>query len=272
MARTKRQTRQGIVIFALEWLILFLAVSLATIAERSLVFNIVSITALSFLGTYLILKTKKLGVSTDMASLNNLGNPLMTRLLKVAPGTYNHSLIVAQLASSCGKAISINSELLQLGAYYHDIGKIMNPSIFVENGKNTGSEHNLEKKIIAHVKNGLKIANEYFLPVEICDLIIQHHGNSRVESFKESGFHYPGPKPQSKIAGIIMLSDCVEASVRSQKNPNEITIRKIIDTQVKKKQDSGQLSESGLSEDEIGKIKQDFALTISNIYHKRNKQ
>jgi membrane-associated HD superfamily phosphohydrolase len=69
-----------------------------------------------------------------------------------------------------------------------------------------------------------------------------------------------------------MLSDCVEASVRSQKNPNEITIRKIIDTQVKKKQDSGQLSESGLSEDEIGKIKQDFALTISNIYHKRNKQ
>jgi putative nucleotidyltransferase with HDIG domain len=271
MAKLNKKTRQSIAVFLLESAVLAFAVFLSLFIFKTMLEIIIMIFLLSSIVTYYIFSIKKLSIETELLNLGNLGNPLLSKLLKVAPGTYNHSLIVAQLASSSGKVISLSSDFLRLGGYYHDIGKIKNPYEFIENGRKIENSHLQEKRIINHVKNGLKIAREYSLPKEICDLIREHHGDGKIESFKDSAFNYPGPKPQSKVSGIIMLSDCVEASIRSQKNLSDQMIEKIVQTEVDKKLKSGQLDEAGLAGSDIVKIKQDFISTLINIYHKRKR-
>lgn len=215
---------------------------------------------------------KRLELNNNLDVLGNINNPVLSLLSKKAPGTFNHSINVGQLSGNAGKAIGYKNDYLKIGAYYHDIGKIINSKIFVENKPNTDQKDvsvDLERKIIEHVKNGLKMAEKFRLPAVIHDVISQHHGTTQISSLKNPTLYYPGPKPQSKLAGIIMLSDCVEARSRSFKKLDEQLIEKIVTTEMEKRISSGQLEDSTLTQGELKKIQSCFIETLSHINHKR---
>jgi putative nucleotidyltransferase with HDIG domain len=215
---------------------------------------------------------KRLELNNNLDVLGNINNPVLSLLSKKAPGTFNHSINVGQLSGNAGKAIGYKNDYLKIGAYYHDIGKIINSKIFVENKPNTDQKDvpvDLERKIIEHVKNGLKMAEKFRLPAVIRDVISQHHGTTQISSLKNLTLYYPGPKPQSKLTGIIMLSDCVEARSRSFKKLDEQLIEKIVITEMEKRISSGQLEDSTLTANELKKIQSCFIETLSHINHKR---
>lgn len=215
---------------------------------------------------------KRLELNNNLDVLGNINNPVLSLLSKKAPGTFNHSINVGQLSGNAGKAIGYKNDYLKIGAYYHDIGKIINSKIFVENKPNTDQKDvpvDLERKIIEHVKNGLKMAEKFRLPAVIRDVISQHHGTTQISSLKNPTLYYPGPKPQSKLTGIIMLSDCVEARSRSFKKLDEQLIEKIVITEMEKRISSGQLEDSTLAANELKKIQSCFIETLSHINHKR---
>lgn len=272
-----KKNRYFLALFFLQWIFLSLGVLLSFFLVNNFLIVGLLCGLLAFLFSFILLKIsnyfKKGQISEELLNLGHLGNPLLTMLSKQAPGTYNHSLAVAQLSVACGRSISLDSEYLRLGSYYHDIGKLKSPKVFIENSsqKDQGDSKNLEKQIIAHVKNGLNIAKEYSLPREITDIIAQHHGDSSVESFKASKIRYPGPKPQNKLSGIIMISDCIEASLRSKKNSDYVAIEKIVTTEIEKKEASGQLKECGLTKIDLSKIKIALIETSQNIHHKRTR-
>ena len=179
------------------------------------------------------------GVTTDLTLLELLdfNNPLLKRLQQQANGTFNHSVVVGNLAEGCADAIGAHALLCRVGAYYHDIGKLKNPEYFIENQFSGESKHDkvtwtMSAKVIRnHVKEGLRLANEYGLPKAVQDFIATHHGSTRVEYFyrqalaevedpsqiDENAFRYPGPKPQTKETGILMICESIEAAVRSIK-------------------------------------------------------
>jgi len=191
-------------------------------------------------------------------------------------GTFNHSIVVGNLAEACAKAIGAHSLLCRVGAYYHDIGKMDKSEYFIENqygGKNRHDDitHTMSAKIIrAHVVEGLKLAQEYGLPKVVSDFIPMHHGTTRVEYFyrlalkeaeekgqkvDESAFRYPGPKPNTKETGILMICEAVEAAVRSIKEPDIFKIEAMIDNIINQRVGDGQLNECPLTLDELNKIK-----------------
>jgi rRNA maturation RNase YbeY len=195
------------------------------------------------------------GVTTDirLLELGNPGHPLLRRLMVEAPGTYSHSVMTANLAESAAEDIGANPLLARVGAYYHDVGKIRRPGFFVENQSEGINPHDntapsLSALIItAHVKEGLELAREHKLPEELTQIIEQHHGNSLVSYFynkakeaddgaNEADFRYPGSRPQSREAALVMLADSCEAAVRALKKPLhpkvEATVRKIVDGKV----------------------------------------
>jgi putative nucleotidyltransferase with HDIG domain len=235
-------------------------------------------------------------ISWDTASnfkLNrytDLQRPLMKKLLKEAPGTYQHSMTVAYLAQSVGEAIGANLLLLRVGAYYHDIGKMDSPKNFIENQYNSDNPHDLlypwesAELIINHVKNGLKIARESRLPKAVVDLIPQHHGNQLIEYFYNEAaknhtpttvdqldFRYPGPRPQSIEAAILMIVDAAEAASRSMKDPNRSKFEKMIQLIIVKRMNDGQFSESDLTTRDISKIKDALLNALEASFHSRIK-
>ncbi len=215
---------------------------------------------------------RRLELNSNLDVLGNINNPVLSLLSKKAPGTFNHCINVGQLSGDAGKAIGYKSDYLKIGAYYHDIGKITNSKIFIENRPNTDQNDipvDLEQKIIEHVKNGLKLAEKFRLPAVICDVISQHHGTTQISSLKNPTLYYPGPKPQSKLTGIIMLSDCIEARSRSFKKLDEQMIEKIVISEMEKRISSGQLEDSTLTPGELKKIQSCFIETLSHINHKR---
>lgn len=217
------------------------------------------------------------GVTTDLTLLEHLdfNNPLLKRLQQQANGTFNHSVVVGNLAEGCADAIGAHALLCRVGAYYHDIGKLKNPEYFIENQFSGESKHDkvtwtMSAKVIRnHVKEGLRLADEYGLPKAIQDFIATHHGTTRVEYFyrqalaevkdpseiDENAFRYPGPKPRTKETGILMICESIEAAVRSIKEPDIVKVEDMIDRIIKKKLEDGQLDECPLTMDELRRIK-----------------
>ncbi|MBE6064612.1 MAG: HD family phosphohydrolase [Clostridium cochlearium] len=224
-----------------------------------------------------------------LLELSNPNNPLLKRLLMEAPGTYHHSVLVGNLAEMAAEQVGGSPVLARVASYYHDIGKIKRPYFFKENQLGNDNPHdkinpNLSTLIItAHVKDGIELAEEYKIPKVIRDIIEQHHGTTLVKYFyitmknsmenpeeiKEEDFRYPGPKPESKEAAIIMLADSVEAAVRSINDPTKGKIEEMVNNIIKGKLNEGQLDNCDLTLKDIDKIRNSFVKILLGIYHQR---
>jgi len=222
-----------------------------------------------------------------MMRLESLSHPLLIELSLEAPGTYNHSLTVANLASRASKAIGADSILTRIGGYYHDIGKLKKPEYFIENqipGENPHAEMDDPQKsaeiILDHVKDGVKMAEDNHFPKEIIDLIEQHHGTTIVTFFYQKAkdkyfkasreeFKYPGPKPLTPEAAILMLSDAIEAKIRLVAKITPLVIRETVDEVINTRIKEKQLEVSGLDDNKIARIRISFIETLSTIFHQR---
>lgn len=227
-------------------------------------------------------------ITTDvrLLELANPAHPLMRRLMMEAPGTYNHSVLTANLAEAAAEDIGADPLLARVGAYYHDIGKIRRPLFFLENqvgGENPHDETSpsLSTLIItSHVKDGLELAKEYKLPEEVRDIIAQHHGTSVVtyfygkarsddESVNADDFRYEGERPRSREAALVMLADSAEAVARTVKKPTPERMEQVVRRVAKDKLEDGQLDESALTLADIDKIVKRYAQMLSGVYHRR---
>ena len=224
-----------------------------------------------------------------MLELSNPNTPLLKKLLMEAPGTYHHSMLVANLAELAAEEVKANPVIARIGAYYHDVGKTTRPYFFKENQISKENPHdkitaNLSTLIIiSHVKEGLELAKEYNIPEVIQDIIAQHHGTTLVKYFyytvknnsenpdevREEDFRYPGPIPSTKEAGIIMLADSVEAAVRSINEPTKGKIEEMVNNIIKDKLHSGQLNDCDLTLKDLETIRKCFLKTLNGIYHQR---
>ncbi len=231
------------------------------------------------------------GITTDikLLELSSQSEPLMKRLLLEAPGTYHHSIIVGNLAEAGGEAIGEDALLCRVAAYYHDIGKLRRPYFFIEN--QLGSENPHDKLtprlsaliITAHIKDGLELAKRYKIPEPIRDIISQHHGTSTVAYFlhqarqlspqgeepREEDFRYAGPRPNSRVAAIVMLADSAEAAARTLNNPTPQAIETLVRSIFKKALDDGQLDQCPISLKDINNLINSFTTILTGIYHHR---
>jgi putative nucleotidyltransferase with HDIG domain len=228
------------------------------------------------------------GIETDLTLLewSDLNRPLMQRLSLEAPGTFAHSMVIANLAEAACRAINANALLARVGAYYHDIGKIGRPQYFVENQKQDRNPHDAlgpddSARIIRdHVREGLALAAKYRLPRVLSAFITEHHGTGQISYFldkaRESGatvdpaqFEYPGPVPRTAETAVVMLADGVEAAVRVLNEPTAPRVREVIDHIVRQRLEQGQLREAPLTLQQIETIKEQFARVLSGMYHSR---
>lgn len=225
---------------------------------------------------------------TTLLELSNLNNPLLRRFAEQAPGSYQHSLQVANLAEEAARVVGANSLLVRTGSLYHDVGKIVNSGYFIENQKIGFSPHNdmdpVESSgiIISHVNEGVKLARNYKLPVQIIDFIRTHHGTTKAYFFyvkyleteqptseAEKIFSYPGPKPFSRETAIVMMADAVEASSRTLKIINEITVGDLVERIIGRQEQENQFSDAPLTFRELSEIKNIFRKRLLNIHHSR---
>ncbi|MBM7716301.1 HD family phosphohydrolase [Siminovitchia sp. FSL H7-0308] len=221
-----------------------------------------------------------------LIELSNPNHPLLKKILTEAPGTYHHSVMVANLAESACEAIGANGLLARVGAYYHDVGKTRRPHFFIENQMNMENPHDRlppsrsKDIIIAHVTDGVAELKKHKMPREIVDIAGQHHGTTLLKFFyykekklnedvSESDFRYPGPKPRSMEAAVISIADSVEAAVRSMKNPTQEEIKKLVHQIAQDRLLDGQLSECDLTLKQLEIIKETFCKTLSGIFHSR---
>lgn len=232
------------------------------------------------------------GFITDikLLELANLNQPLFQKMIIEAPGTYHHCIIVSSLAEAAAEAIGANSLLAKVSSYYHDIGKLKKPQYFIENQQNSDNRHDkLSPKmssliIISHVKDGCELAAQAKLGRPIINLIRQHHGTSivsyfydkakkdkdeSIRSLSESDFRYPGPKPQTKEAGLIMLADVIEASSRTLSNPTPARIKSLVRERIEGIYMDGQLDECELTLSNLNTIAETFTKILTGIFHHR---
>ncbi|PIR20566.1 MAG: hypothetical protein COV45_05830 [Deltaproteobacteria bacterium CG11_big_fil_rev_8_21_14_0_20_47_16] len=232
------------------------------------------------------------GYTTDMRLLElaNLNHPLLRELIIRAPGTYHHSHLVGILSESASERIGGNPLLARVGAYYHDIGKMRKPQYYIENSKDNAnwhekiSPHMAALIISSHIKDGVEMAQQYGLPQQIIDMIPQHHGTKKVSFFyelakksndpelqtlSEDDFRYPGPKPQTKEAGILLLADGVEAAVRALKEKTPTRIQQMVESIINKSFVESQLDECDLTLRDLTDIADAFTHILSGIYHQR---
>ncbi|MCL4557624.1 MAG: HDIG domain-containing protein [Deltaproteobacteria bacterium] len=229
------------------------------------------------------------GYVTDikLLELANLENPLLKDLFVTAPGSYSHSMMTATLAETAAASIHANPLLTRVASYYHDIGKIRMPDYFIENQQYMTNKHDKLSPsmssliIISHVKEGKELAKANKIPQKIIDIIMQHHGTSLVKYFyekakekngtniQEEEYHYPGPKPQTREAGIVMLADAVEAASRTLTESTPAQIKAMVEKIVNARFVDGQLDECTLALSDLNEIKKSFAKVLSAIFHKR---
>jgi putative nucleotidyltransferase with HDIG domain len=231
-------------------------------------------------------------VLTDirLLELSNLNNPLLSRLALRAPGSYNHSLVMAALSQAAAESIGANALFCRVAAYYHDIGKIAKPEYFVENQSGGSNPHDKLTSsmstliLVTHIKEGIKLAKESGLPEQIIDIIPQHHGTRLVSFFfqkakkhadpnlpdiKEEEFRYPGPKPQSKEAAIFMMADAAEAAARTIDDPTPAKLKEMV-TQISSKIVlDGQYDECDLTFRDLEKIRFSLVKSLSAMHHHR---
>lgn len=231
------------------------------------------------------------GTITDirLLELSNPNLPLLKKLATTAPGTFQHSLAMANLAEAAAEAIGANPLLARVCCYYHDIGKVVKPEYFVENQRGENPHDHLTPWMSAlvvsnHVKAGLELAREHRLPEPIREAITTHHGTKLIRYFysrakeledpdhgevQETEFRYPGPKPRSKEMGVIMLADAVEAAARTLQEPTPGRIQGMIDMIIKNMLEDGQLDECELTLKDIEKISAAFFWVLTNSFHGR---
>lgn len=228
-------------------------------------------------------------ITTDLTllELSDFNHPLLKELSSKAPGTFHHSIVMGNLSEAAAEAIGANSTLARVGCYYHDIGKTLKPQYFIENQLDQNKHENLNpnistKLIISHVKDGIELAKKYNMPQEIVDFIPMHHGTTLVsyfynkakfiaktEEISEYIYRYPGPKPQTKETGIVMLADAIEASTRAIEEPTPQKIESRIDDVIKARFMEGELDECELTLKDLTKIKQSFLKILIGIHHHR---
>lgn len=229
----------------------------------------------------------RLATPSRLLELTNPNQPLMKRLMIEAPGTYHHSIIVANLAEAAADKIQANPFLARAGAYYHDIGKLKRPAYFKENQNGDNPHERTDPYVsaailISHTMDGVLLAQKEHMPREVQDIILQHHGVTPVMFFYHKAlqmsdgshvdideFRYSGPKPNTKEAAIVMLADTIEAAVRSMKDPTPKGIDQFIERLVRGKLEDGQLSDSPLSLSDIDKICDAFSGILKGVYHER---
>lgn len=229
-------------------------------------------------------------ITTDLTllELTDFNSPLLKELARNAPGTFNHSLTIGSMVENAAEAIHANPLLARVGAYYHDIGKSLDPDIFVENQLNNENLHErLDPKesaqmIIEHVRQGIELAEKHNLPKEIIDFIPMHHGTLLVSYFYEKAkekygednvniddFRYPGPKPKSKEAALVMLADASESAVRSMTEPDPQKVENVVNNLIDSRIEDGQLDEAPITLNDIKIIKETFHKILLGQHHKR---
>lgn len=229
-------------------------------------------------------------VTTDIKLLEylDLNQPIMKNLMITAPGTYHHSVIVGNLVESAAEAVGANPLLARVSAYYHDIGKIKMPDYFIENQSGSVSKHDKltphmsSMIIVNHVKEGVELAKQSKLPEPVIDIIKQHHGTMLVSYFYqkakdkkeeispvEEDYKYPGPKPQTRVAALVMMADCVEAASKVLNDPTPARISSLVDRIINHIFIDGQLDECELTLKDIHEVKRRFSYILTAIFHKR---
>ncbi|NLE38042.1 MAG: HDIG domain-containing protein [Pirellulaceae bacterium] len=235
------------------------------------------------------------GVLTDirLLDLGDVAHPLLQELIRRAPSTYNHSITVGSIAEAAAEAIGARGLLVRVGAYFHDIGKMLKPGYFIENQGDEANRHETLAPamstlvIIAHIKDGANLARQHHLPEAIIDFILQHHGTTLVGYFferakqrsenpdggevDEASFRYPGPKPQTKEAAVLMLADAVESASRTLVGPTPARIEGLVREIAERRLEDGQFDESGLTLRELRMIEDSMIKTVTAIYHGRLK-
>ena len=232
------------------------------------------------------------GYTTDikLLELANMDNPILKDLVLQTPGTYHHSIIVGSLVEAAAKSIAANPLLARVSAYYHDIGKLKKPLYFIENAGGAENKHDhlapsmSSLILISHVKDGVELAHENRLGERIAHIIQQHHGtslisyfyqkakekeNPEMESLNEEDFRYPGPKPQTKEAGIVMLADAVEAASRALSEPTPSRIKGLVQRIIHNIFLDGQMEECELTLKDLQKIEESFNRILTAIFHQR---
>jgi hypothetical protein len=235
---------------------------------------------------------KIFGVATSMTLMDysDANQPLLRKLAMDAPGTFSHSLLLGSIAESAAEAIGANGLLCRVGAYYHDIGKVNKPPYFVENQMGSASRHEQlspamsQLIIVGHVKDGIEIAKEFGLPAVLRQFIETHHGTTLIEYFyheakkkkgekeapvSETEFRYPGPKPKTREAAIVMLADTVESAVRSITELTPTRIEVIVHNMAMKRLQDGQFDECDLTLKELSKIEASISKSLSAHHHGR---
>jgi len=247
----------------------------------------VLLTLLAYPLIYIFEKLFAITSDITLIELTNTNAPLLREMAFSAPGTFQHSLQVANLAENAIYTIGGNALLVRAGALYHDIGKLENPLYFIENQSGFNPHDRLQYQesaqiIIGHVRKGAELARKANIPEIVIDFIRTHHGDTRVDYFyqsflknfpekfvDENTFRYPGPIPFSKETGVLMLADSVEAASRALKEPDEKSLSDLVDRIVKYKLDQNQLSDSNITLKEIETIKTIFKRMLMSIYHVR---
>ncbi|HEX4129002.1 MAG TPA: HDIG domain-containing protein [Pirellulales bacterium] len=253
--------------------------------------------AAGFLLTGLLPMIEKLfGVLTEISLLewSDISHPLLQELVRRAPGTYNHSINVASIAEAAAESVGACGLLVRVGAYFHDIGKMLKPHYFAENQNAGDNRHDTLMPamstliIIAHVKDGADLAHQHDLPQPIVDFIEQHHGTTLVEYFyhraaersethddgsgvEESSYRYPGPKPQTIEAAVLMLADTVESASRALVEPTPSRIENLVEEIGMKKLLDGQFDECHLTLEQLRTIEDSLIKSLIAVYHGRVK-
>jgi putative nucleotidyltransferase with HDIG domain len=245
-------------------------------------------TSLTLAGFFVL--SNVLGITTvfQLLELARPNHPLLQQLALKAPGTYHHSVIVGSLAERAAEAVGADPLLARIGSYYHDIGKVLRPYFFRENQANSANVHERldpetsAKIVISHVKDGLDLARKYDLPKSVQDIIGQHHNSSLTayfynqaqeesgsEQIDEANFRYPGPKPHSREAAIVMLADAAEAAVRSDHPQDEKEIDSLVHQIIQQRLVAGELSECDLTLLDLDRIRDSFVVILQGIFHPR---
>lgn len=292
--RTRQQTYSWILVIAAAYCAAAVAVGLAldlpnaTILASSgygVLNGVISVLVALLL---LPLAERYTGVETDLTLLewSDLNRPLMQRLSLEAPGTFAHSMQIANLAEAGCRAIGANALLARVGAYYHDIGKIAKPQYFVENQARGRNPHDKLKPLQSaqlirnHVREGLQLAEEYGVPRVLRAFIAEHHGTGTIAYFleraraegaepKPEDYRYAGPVPQSAETAVLMLADGAEAAVRVLNDPTPARIREVVEHIVRQRLDQGQLRDAPLTLRHVEMVKGEFARVLSGMHHAR---
>lgn len=253
--------------------------------------GVVLVPATAIASMYILTQLFNLTTALKLLDLSQPSKPLLQRLLREAPGTYQHSLQVANLSEQAAHAIGADAQLIHVAALYHDIGKMLNPLYFTENQQDIVNPHDTLNDpyrsatiIIGHVTEGDILARQYRLPARLRDFILEHHGTTQVFVFYQrainqaegdtsavdiSDFTYPGPRPRSKETAIMMIADSCEATVRAVKPQSRQEIADIVNKIIDDKRKNGQLDDSGLTLNDLNIIRNTFVDVLQGMFHPR---